>query len=639
LLPRVLITSPYPDFTKLTEDICRELSVEPVIIEAVLEDAVQKVLKITGRDEIEVVVSRGGTAAALKNNVSVPVITAEASDYDILQALWEAKNISSKIAFLGSYYHQGGYEFKKPEKILGINIKQYLYRNYEELENMVLRAYEDGMEVVVGGGQPAVNMAKAMGMRGILIYSSRRSIVQAIERAKEVIRIRRHDRKYTQRLRTVVNSVEEAVILVDEQERVMFINRVAERILGLDNRVVMNKQIKELNNLWLAGVYKDGTPCDGHLQELDNTKVVVNRYPVNSKNENFGVVVTFQELTRLQQLEQKTRREIYHKGLVARFSFDDVIGESRAIREAIETAKKYGHTDSTVLITGETGTGKELMAQGIHNISSRKEGPFVAVNCAALPENLLESELFGYEEGAFTGAKKGGKLGLFELAHGGTIFLDEIGKIPFSLQGRLLRVLQEKEVMRLGGSKVIPVNVRVIAATNLELSDAVQKGDFRADLYYRLNVLKLKLPPLREREGDIELLTNHFISSFNEKFRKNVKYIPKEIRDWINQYQWPGNVRELENFIERLVVLSNGQSLNKNLVCKIIENADEGILLSASKDCITVQIGTLEEMEKEIIKKMDKRLGFKKNKLAKKLGVSRTTLWKKLNDYDQNSKG
>lgn len=636
MLPRVLITSPYPGFTRLAENICRELSVEPVIIEAVLEDAVRRVLEVVEREDIEVVVSRGGTAAALKSTAPVPVITAEAGDFDILQALWEAKKISSRIAFLGSYYHQGGYDFESLEDILGVNVRQYLYRNFKELESQVLRAYEDGMDVVVGGGQPGVNLAQAMGMRGVLIYSSRRSIIQAIERAKEVIRIRRHDREYTQRLRTVVNSVEEAVVLVDEQERVMFVNEVAGRILGLDGSSVVNKKVKDLKNLRLEKVYGDGNTCDGDLQELDGLKVVVNRIPVKSERENFGVVVTFQELSRLQQLEQKMRREIYRKGLVARLSFQDIIGESRAIKEALETAKKYGYTDSTVLITGESGTGKELFAQGIHRISPRKDGPFVAVNCAALPENLLESELFGYEEGAFTGARKGGKLGLFELAHGGTIFLDEIGKIPISLQGRLLRVLQEKEVMRLGGSRVIPVDVRVIAATNLDLRDAVQKGDFRADLYYRLNVLKLKLPPLRERDGDVDLLTDYFIMRFNRKFRKKLKSIPREIRNWISSYHWPGNVRELENFIERLVILSNGQSIDRELAYKLIEDADEGILLSGAEDFITVQVGTLEEMEREIIKKMDKKMGFKKNKLAKRLGISRTTLWKKLNDLDFN---
>lgn len=636
MLPRVLITSPYPGFTRLAENICRELSVEPVIIEAVLEDAVRRVLEVVEREDIEVVVSRGGTAAALKSTAPVPVITAEASDFDILQALWEAKKISSRIAFLGSYYHQGGYDFESLENILGVRVRQYLYRNFEELESQVLRAYEDGMDVVVGGGQPGVNLAQAMGMRGVLIYSSRRSIIQAIERAKEVIRIRRHDREYTQRLRTVVNSVEEAVVLVDEQERVMFVNEVAGRILGLDGSSMVNKKVKDLKNLRLEKVYGDGNTCDGDLQELDGLKVVVNRIPVKSERENFGVVVTFQELSRLQQLEQKMRREIYHKGLVARLSFQDIIGESRAIKEALETAKKYGCTDSTVLITGESGTGKELFAQGIHRISPRKEGPFVAVNCAALPENLLESELFGYEEGAFTGARKGGKPGLFELAHGGTIFLDEIGKIPISLQGRLLRVLQEKEVMRLGGSRVIPVDVRVIAATNLDLRNAVQKGDFRADLYYRLNVLKLKLPPLRERDGDVDLLTDYFIMRFNRKFRKKLKSIPREIRNWISSYHWPGNVRELENFIERLVILSNGQSIDRELAYKLIEDADEGILLSGAEDFITVQVGTLEEMEREIIKKMDKKMGFKKNKLAKRLGISRTTLWKKLNDLDFN---
>lgn len=630
MLSRVLITSPYLEFTKLAENICRELSVEPVIIEGILDHAVRNVLEVIEKENVEVVVSRGATAAALKGLAPVPVITADPNDFDILQALWEAKKISPKIAFLGFYNHQGGYDFKSLEDILGVEVKQYLYCNAKDLEDRVLSASKDGMDVVVGGGQDGVNLARALGMHGVLLRSSRRTIIQAIERAKEVIRIRRHDREYAQRLRTVINSVEEAVLLVDEQERVMFINNVASQILKLDGSSVVNKRVKDFKNPWLAKVYGDGFACDGDLLELDDVKVVVNRFPVKFEKEHFGVVITFQRLSRLQRLEQKMRREIYYKGLVARMSFEDIVGESKSIKEALETAKRFGCTDSTILITGESGTGKELFAQGIHRISPRKDGPFVAVNCAALPENLLESELFGYEEGAFTGAKKGGKIGLFELAHGGTIFLDEIGKIPFSLQGRLLRVLQEKEVMRLGGSRIIPVDIRVIAATNLDLRDAVQKGEFSADLYYRLNVLKLKLPPLREREGDIDLLTNYFISRFNRKFGKKVTYFPRRIKEWINSYHWPGNVRELENFIKRVVILSNGQSISDELAYKLIENADEGILLPGPGDFITVRSGTLDKMEREIINKMDKKLGFNKTKLAKKLGISRTTLWKKL---------
>ncbi|MBC7335917.1 MAG: sigma 54-interacting transcriptional regulator, partial [Clostridia bacterium] len=306
------------------------------------------------------------------------------------------------------------------------------------------------------------------------------------------------------------------ILAVDQQGRISLCNPVAAQVLGLPNKEVLHQPLAEVtaHNPYLAKVYGDGRPAGGELHKLGDVSVVANRVPIRVGRETIGTVVTFQDVTRIIQLEAKIRRELYQKGLVARFTFEDIIGQSEAIREAVEKAKRYALTDSTVLLSGESGTGKELFAQSIHAFSRRSGGPFVAVNCAALPENLLESELFGYEEGAFTGAKKGGKLGLFELAHGGTIFLDEIGEMTLPLQARLLRVLQEKEVMRLGGSRVIPVDVRVIAASNKNLQQAVQEGTFRADLFYRLNVLCLKVPPLRARKDDIPLLVDHFIKRY-----------------------------------------------------------------------------------------------------------------------------
>ncbi|TEB12675.1 Propionate catabolism operon regulatory protein [Pelotomaculum sp. FP] len=634
MLPRIIITSPYPEFGIITESICRKLSVEPIIVGGVLEDAVRTVLDIAKKEDIEVVISRGGTANELMNFTEIPVIKAEADEFDVLLALWEAKKISpEKIAFLDSIYHKSSHDYQNIEEILGTSIRRYTFRDFTELQSQIRKAHSDGMKVLVTGSKLGVNMATEIGMQGVIVRSSRRAIIQAIERAKEVIRIRKIDKGYTQRLRTLMDSVKEAILLMDENNRIMLINDEAKSILKLNDQQALHKYIYNVNNIWLEKVYGDGNPCFGNLVEIEGVKVVVNRCLVTNDNENFGSVIRFQGLSALQDLEQKTRKEIHKKGLFTKFTFKDIIGTSKSLSEAIEIAKIYGETDSTVLIYGESGTGKELFAQSIHNVSPRKDGPFVAINCAALPENLLESELFGYEEGSFTGAKKGGKIGLFELAHGGTIFLDEIGKIPLSLQGRLLRVLQEKEVRHLGGDKIIPIDTRVIAATNVNLHEAVQNGDFRPDLYYRINVLQIKLPPLRERKGDVKQLFNYFVENFNKKYGKDVTGISHELESWLEAYDWPGNIRELANFTERLFVLSNGKSIDNNFLKKFIEINDykNTTLCYGNAEYIAVPSGTLEEMERELILKLYEKTGYNKTKLANKLGISRNTLCKKLN--------
>ena len=267
-------------------------------------------------------------------------------------------------------------------------------------------------------------------------------------------------------------------------------------------------------------------------------------------------------LAEVEQLKDRLQEEnIYlQEELKVECNFEEIIGSSKTLDSVLKKVKQVTSTDATVLITGETGTGKELIARAVHNISSRAERPLVKVNCAALPSNLIESELFGHERGAFTGAHTR-KIGRFELAHGGTIFLDEIGDLPMELQVKLLRVLQEGEFERLGGTQTLKVDVRVIAATNSELEKAIEEGRFREDLYYRLNVFPIKVPPLREHREDIPLLVRHFVQKFGARSAKRIETVPQKVMDDLQAYPWPGNVRELENIIERAVIVSPGSKL------------------------------------------------------------------------------
>jgi transcriptional regulator with PAS, ATPase and Fis domain len=335
-------------------------------------------------------------------------------------------------------------------------------------------------------------------------------------------------------------------------------------------------------------------------------------------------------------MEQRIREELYLKGHVAENTFEDIIGQSPAIVQAKEEAENYAQVDSPLLIYGETGTGKELFAQAIHNASPRKNNPFVAFNCAAIPENLLESELFGYVEGAFTGAKKGGKMGLFEQAHKGTIFLDEIGEISTDIQARLLRILQERKVRRVGDDKLTPIDVRIIVSTNKDLYQLVEKKKFREDLYYRINVLNLNLPPIWERREDVPLLVNFFIKKYRQRLKKVVEGISTESIQILENYTWPGNVRQLENIMERLMVRTQEDYIRTSLVREIMNSLPGNKLglnrVGFFKSDISISLmGNLEGIERNIIKRVIQEEKGNKAATAKRLGIGRTTLWRKLN--------
>lgn len=309
----------------------------------------------------------------------------------------------------------------------------------------------------------------------------------------------------------------------------------------------------------------------------------------------------------------------------SRYTFDDIIGDSDAIKEAINLAKIYAKSEAPCLLVGETGTGKELFAHSIHRASFRARGPFVPVNCTAFPESLLESELFGYEEGAFTGAKKGGKLGLLELAQGGTLFLDEIGELPLAVQAKLLRVLQEKEIVRLGGTKFIPINFRLIAATNRNLEKAVLQGRFREDLYYRLAVLQIRLPSLKDRGEDCWLLFEKFLSDKCPEVIVLLKKIKPQIIQILRNHQWQGNVREVFNVTERVAAFVNiiSDNLTAEAFLGFVKKA-----LSDNRNCLAHENEYKKRIELEAIKQAIEEANGCKSEAAKKLGISRTTLWR-----------
>lgn len=337
-----------------------------------------------------------------------------------------------------------------------------------------------------------------------------------------------------------------AIIGVDKDNFICSCNEGAEKILNRKSiNLIGNSACDILSCVPFGEVRETKQEIRSRLVTVNGEYVNLNITPVIKAENYMGAFAVLQRFKEEEQKQHELRRQLLNKGHKAKYTFDDILGESGAIKKIKEIAKKMAKTNSAVLITGESGTGKELFAHAVHNYSDRKDYPFVAVNCAAIPENLLESELFGYEEGAFTGAKKGGKIGLFEFAHMGTLFLDEIEGMSPALQIKLLRVIQEKEIMKIGGGKVINIDVRIIAATNEELRKLVKENKFRKDLYYRINTLPITIPPLREREDDVYLLLEKFKTEIGADF----KFTPKA-KEAFKMYNWEGNIRELKNYVE-----------------------------------------------------------------------------------------
>lgn len=424
-------------------------------------------------------------------------------------------------------------------------------------------------------------------------------------------------------IQAILDASHDGIIAVDKNAVITLVNRNAMEILGLPEGIVGEKITTYIPNSDMLRVLASGKRELGDIATILNRQIIINRVPIILDNEIVGAVSTFKEITDIQKMEMRIRKELMESGLEAKYRLEQIVGESSAIREVKQLAAQFARADATVLILGESGTGKELFAQGIHLASARSGGPFVAVNCAALPGNLLESELFGYAEGAFTGAKKGGKLGLFELAHGGTLFLDEIGEMSLPIQTMLLRVLQEKKVRRIGGERLIPVDVRIVAATNRDLEELIRENRFRADLYYRINVLTLEIPPLRSRLEDIPALTRTIADEVSERMNKRITAIDASVFRIFQQYDWPGNVRELRNVVERVVLLTEKERLDITDLTFFIRKLKQRRHSEAKES-------SWAESERLLILAALQAANGNKSEAAKRLGMDRTTLWRKL---------
>ncbi len=639
---RIVMISPLPELTRLARQILRDLGFKMSIAEAFLDKGIE-LGKRFEQSGAEVVISRGPTGILLKKELSIPVILIQITSFDIIQALNRAKGYNREIAYFDYVKQQGVYDFKGIMEILALdNLKLYFYHNARELEEQIKDAREKGIGVVVASGICVIRQAQEQGMEGVMIFSSREAVIDALERAKDIIFIQKKDREKAEFLKTIIDHTYDGVIAINNKNTFTHFNPAAEQAFKVSADTIIGKKVEGITIPLVKNLFLNSKPAKGEVQNIGEKQIVFNRVPIKMDGDPLGALVTFQSVDKIQNMEVTIRKKLHAGGLVSNYTFDDLIGSSKEFRKTVARAKKYAQADAPLLLTGESGTGKKLFAHSIHADSSRRGGPFVELNCASIPKDLLEGELFGYEEGVFTGARRGEKQGLFELAHGGTVLLDEIAELPLPLQSKLLRFLQGKAVRRVGGERVIPVDVRVIAVTSRFLPEEIKKGNFLEDLYFRLGVLNLQIPSLRNRKSDIPLLVEYFTRKFRANDNYTEKY-PSSVFRFLGEYDWPGNVRELESFIEQYVILSEGSKDNFRLMEELLEELylfreDSSIVGENAQDFLTVKIGTLEEMEREIIEKLYRQTELDKKSLASCLGISRTTLWKKLKALEEDGR-
>jgi transcriptional regulator, propionate catabolism operon regulatory protein len=604
--------------------------------------------------DLDVVVAAGSNGAYLRSRVGVPVVLVNVNGSDALHALSRARGISKKVGLVS--HGDSLVDFASFADVFELEIPNLIYRNADEARAAVFELREQGVEVVVGPGL-VTEIAEREGLESVFLYS-RASIEAAIDTALEVARGARIEANRRERLDAVLRHLRDGVVATDLQWRVQAINPRMARILGIVSDEVLGKRLQEIAPSidWLMLAREANGVGDGirssdeaglstaeSVQTIEGKAYAVTRVEVLEAGRQTGFVTTFQETSALQRIDRSLRSRHRPRHLVSRYSIDDLLGESTLMAEVRELARRYATTQATVLVLGETGTGKEIVAQGIHAASDRRDYPFVALNCGAFPESLLESELFGYDEGAFTGARRGGKAGLIETAHRGTLFLDEIAEMPLPLQTRLLRVLQEKEVMRIGSVEPMSIDVRVIAATHQPLAERVSAGTFRQDLFYRLNILQIKLPALRERVQDIPALATALLELAKQRgglsgmspiaqrgssHELDTGAVLDACRQQLMSYDWPGNVRELENFIERIVVWNHASPAGKKTPFPLASIVPElGTDLVQPRH--NLKQASRREEAARIVRLLHESQGDQEE-VCRKLGISRSTLWRRL---------
>ncbi|WP_047286513.1 sigma-54-dependent Fis family transcriptional regulator [Pseudomonas protegens] len=605
------------------------------VLDTSVAEALPTARELEQRDEVDVFVCAGATAAYLRKHLTRPVLTMHVGGDDLLRALGQAREHTSQVALLS--YNRIDRNLAAMAALFTVPVHQAAYSTLEQARHAVERAAQLGCRSIIGSSS-VVELAEQAGLHGVLSLSEG-TVRRALEEALGILDSQRIEIAKRQHLNAVLQHIPTGVAAVDNQGLVQSLNPALAHLLELPLSEALGRPLQQLcPELDLQQALRDGGGEENRVIRLGSHAVVSNLLPILENGQRTGLVLTCQDTTAVQRADQRIRSTRRPGAFTARYRLEQLHGNSAANREMLQMAKRFAASHSTILITGESGTGKELLAQGIHNESPRRQGPFVAINCAALPESLLESELFGYEEGAFSGSRKGGKPGLLEAAHRGTLFLDEIGDMPVSLQTRLLRVLQEREVLRLGGTEPIAIDLRIIAATHRDLRAAMEQGEFRTDLYYRLNILRLQTTALRDRPEDIALICQGISQRLLVQGQPAAAAdIPAALLPYLERYSWPGNVRELENVIERAMLsareLVGERGLNEHYLARVLPELCEDRPVSparkpAPREADLHTIGKAAQL-RHVQQTLDSCQG-NLDEAARRLGISRTTLWRRL---------
>lgn len=570
-----------------------------------------------------VLIARGRNVRLLEENVSIPVVDVPYLYEEIYESVHMGNCSPEEIALVG---FDNAYDtMLRFRRISGMNVQVINPESPDTIEQDIIGALRPGIRFLVGGFSVKL-VADAHQLRHGMLRVHSANVEIAIDRALNIFASMEAKDEYLQTILATVNGTPDAVLNYSRSGELLFLNDNAKALFhGQKPEEILQLLFPEKE---VTQVLNQKEPTHKSIVNLFSRVYLVNCKPIIVNAQLKSVVIIVGSGNRIQSAEKQIRMKLSEKRPAARYTFADIVGKSASIQETIRLGKRYARSNSAILISGETGTGKEVFAQSIHTASNRAAEPFVAINCAALPESILESELFGYVKGAFTGANREGKMGLFELAHGGTVFLDEIGEMNLNVQAKLLRVLQEKEISRLGDNKITPINVRVISATNKNLEELVRERKFREDLLYRLNVLELCLPPLRERKEDIPSLIEHYTG-------KNCPEITfsKEAVGLLQQGDYPGNIRQFFNLLERAITLSESAYIGPDCLEGILPRRPMSI--SQPQDAVTPLFSREFAMEDERkkIQELLSRSGGNRALVAAELHISTTTLWRKMKKY------
>lgn len=606
----------------------RKLEEQIAVIESTGENTVKQA-EVLLNSGCKIFISRGRNTSLLKDYTAVPVIDVPFLYEEIHASVSVTGYPPEEVAVIG--FDKAYDTMRIFKKLSGQDVQLIEPKSPDTAEADIIDALRPGTKALVGGFS-AGRTAELHQMETSPFIVVAGNISLAIDSALNILSSIEKKDEYLKTISATVNRITNAVFNFDREGNLLFSNEKATRLLEHNSR----KRIREIlfadMDSELLEAERDGARVPGEYRDragreriicIGGQNYIAEYLPVIVHHRLRSMVIIVSSENNIQSAEKKLRLNQNKKGYTAKSTFADIIGKSAVIKETIHLAEKYARSGSAVLITGETGTGKEIFAQSIHNKSSRAQEPFVAINCAALPESLLESELFGYVKGAFTGANKEGKMGIFELAHKGTVFLDEIGEMALEVQAKLLRVLQEKEVCRLGDDRIIPVDIRILSATNKDLIGLVKEKKFREDLLYRLNVLELHLPSLRERQEDIPEL----IKSYMEKCGHPLTFSPDALAILCGE-GYPGNIRQLFNLLERIVTLAEDDYILPVHLNGIVSPAQRHREIAAALS------ETTEDFERKKIEDALKRNKGSRGKTAEELKISTATLWRKMKKYD-----